>query len=476
MKSFRAPASPIRPRFYVFLGFLALIALAGGAARVDEPAHAVTRVGAVAYMAWLSWTLSTREVRRFAIPLAILAAIALIGLVQLVPLPPGLWTAMPGRAAYADAAAAAGISQPWRPVALVPDRCWNAVLGLLTPVAALLGLSGFNMAERARLLPAFLVLTGVSLLIAATQFAGTGTGLIGWYRSAWQFNASGLFTNRNHQALLIAIAIPALAVWTAEPRSGGRERMTAPARLAFCIAGFAGLIVMLFATGSRAGLLWGAIGFVLALVLTGARMRTGIAGWRSRTRRLMGWMAALTVALFAVLLFLLRDSEALRRLMAMDPTQDPRVRAWRGAAAMTGEMFPFGTGMGAFEFVFRRYELPGELTYESMNQVHSEPFAAVVEMGLPGLLLVLAIAAAWVWAARRAWRPDGSTLQRLGVGALLLVGLATTVDYPTRTPLMAVLCAMYVAWAAPRPLRQSSGSLRASTGPGADRHGFTVPS
>ena len=470
MKSFR-PAAPASLRFFVFVAFLALIALSGGAARFDEPAQAVARIVSLIYLGWLSWTLSAPDVRRMTLPLAILAAIAAVAARQLVPLPPAIWTALPGREVYAGAAEASGMPQPWRPINLVPDRGWNVLYGLIPPLAATLGIAGMNSAERGRLLPAFLALCAISLLVAASQL--TGGGVIGWYGSSWDYNASGFFTNRNHQALLIAIAIPAYALWTAELRIGGREQVSAPVRAAFFLAGFAGLLTMLVATGSRAGLALGAVGTAAAALLTATQMRGALIRWRRRTRRLMLGLGALVVVLLGGLLFLLRDSEAIQRLFALDARADPRVRAWEGATTMAADLFPFGTGMGAFEPVFRHYEPITGLTYRSMNQVHSEPLAAVVEMGLPGLLLVFVILLAWGWAARRAWSPAGSSLQRLGVVALLLVGLANCVDYSIRTPLMAVLCAVFAGWAAPRTRRRSAVPDAFYTA-GRDRHGFTV--
>ena len=52
------------------------------------------------------------------VPLILLGALAALMAIQLIPLPPGIWTALPGRERYLEAAAAIGIPQPWRPISL----------------------------------------------------------------------------------------------------------------------------------------------------------------------------------------------------------------------------------------------------------------------------------------------------------------------------------------------------------------------
>src|SRR5690606_4034235 len=73
-------------------------------------------------------------------PLAIgiLAAIAALPLLQLIPLPPGLWTALPGRSEPALALELAGIAPGWTPLSLVPERTWRSFLALLPPAATFL--------------------------------------------------------------------------------------------------------------------------------------------------------------------------------------------------------------------------------------------------------------------------------------------------------------------------------------------------
>ena len=445
----------IRPRFIVFLAFLLVAMLAGGGVNFDSPAQPVVRIAALAYLGWLAWFLTREEVRAMAVPLWLLAAIATICLLQLVPLPPGLWASLPGHHLYAEAAPVAGMTPPWRPLNLVPDRGWNALFGLIPPLAAVLGVASLDAAERARLLPILLGFIAVSLVVAGAQLGGSQP--IGWYAASYHNDASGFFNNRNHQAVLVAIGIPMLAVWATE--SSRRNQLPAGARALFFATGLAGLLAMLPATGSRAGLFVGAVAVLAAGVLVVPRLRIATRRWRPNTRRAMLALTVVIILLIALMLYLSRDAEAVRRLTEMEGTSDPRLRAWRGAEAAIRDFFPFGIGLGAFESVYRQYEVATQLTYRNMNQVHSEPLSAVVEMGVAGALLLLGIVVAWGWAALRAWSAGGTTLQRLGCVALLLVGLGDLVDYPTRAPLMAVLAAVFAGWAAPALARRAAPSV-----------------
>src|SRR5690606_11073889 len=72
-------------------------------------------------------------------PLALCLAVVLVPLVQLIPLPPGVWSALPGREAAVDAFGLIGRELPWMPLSLSPRATWLGLASLLPPLAIFLG-------------------------------------------------------------------------------------------------------------------------------------------------------------------------------------------------------------------------------------------------------------------------------------------------------------------------------------------------
>jgi O-antigen ligase len=90
------------------------------------------------------------------------------------------------------------------------------------------------------------------------------------------------------------------------------------------------------------------------------------------------------------------------------------------------------------------------------NHVHNDFLEIALDAGVPGMLLLLAGITWWAAASVRAWRagPDARhILPKLGSAMLLLVLVASLVDYPAHTPMMMgmiVIAAVWLAGAAPR--------------------------
>jgi O-antigen ligase len=156
---------------------------------------------------------------------------------------------------------------------------------------------------------------------------------------------------------------------------------------------------------------------------------------------------------------------SINRLFANDPGQDMRSRGLPTVLSMITDYFPFGSGLGGFDPIFRIHE-PFELlkpTY--FNHAHNDFLEIAIDAGLPGLALLLAALCWWGWASVRAWRTGSGSdamLARLGSAMLLLVLLASIFDYPARTPAIMSLVAIAGVW-----LSGCSGARRASSLPAA---------
>jgi O-antigen ligase len=424
---------------------LALLALGGGSSREDALGQAVVRAGTATLL--VCWVLAGGQISAAIRPVAILvAATAGLVVVQLIPLPPAIWTALPGRTVFETAATLSGVPQPWRPIAIVPDAAWNALFSLLAPFAALLFAGGCRR-EEAHLLPVvLLVLIVGSALVELAQFSGA-VGL-NPLMNARPEGPSGVFANRNHQALLLAMGCMIAPAWVFLPEHPARWR-------AWIALGLVALLVlMILATGSRAGLLLGALAAPIGVAMA-------MGGIRRTLKRAPRWawpamLAASTVVVLGLAALSLGAdrAESLQRLVSLDPGQDMRTRALPILLQITSTYFPVGSGFGSFDAVFRLHEPFHLLEPTYFNHAHNDLLELVLTGGVPALLLLIVGLAWWLAESLKAWRSPSAMLARLGSSIVFLILVASAFDYPARTPLVMailVLAAVLLTGAAGTP-------------------------
>lgn len=205
--------------FYAFLALLVVCALGGGTAFTDVPSLLYVRPAAVICLLLFMLTPARADWRTFRTPIVLLAVFALLMAVQLAPLPPSVWTSLPGRAPYAQAAVAAGIEQPWRPWSLTPDMTMNSLVSLVIPAAVLAGFAKLRPDQQQASVVVLIVLCCASALLGIGQFAGGGDSPLYLYRRTYEGFSVGFLSNRNHHAALLSVMFPALRVWTLMPAS-----------------------------------------------------------------------------------------------------------------------------------------------------------------------------------------------------------------------------------------------------------------
>jgi len=413
-----------------------VLALAGGASRHDEVQQALVRSAAVLAIGASLWPLDVSILRRCRRVIIAVAAAYLLLLLQLIPLPPAVWAGLPGHTVYADIAQAAGVVT-WRPLSLTPDLTLNALAALLPATAAALAALHLDFRGRVRLAYAVVIVAGLSGLLGLAQLAAGGLRL---YRETSQDSAVGLFANRNHQAALMACALPLTGALTGlRLRDGGDRRWIVG--LAVTTAVF--LLLSVVATGSRMGLALGVVG------VGGALLAYRCAGQRLWPSRLAGRLAVAGggAALLAMTsLAAIARGAAVGRLAAADIAGETRLAMLNPLLTTARAFMPLGAGFGAFDDVYRRFEPKALLSTIYMNQAHNEPLQLAIEGGLPALAL-LAIFAAW-W-GRSTWRAtaaeQGARRRAMGVAAAtvtVILMLSSLVDYPLRTPLLGALFAV----------------------------------
>lgn len=417
---------------------LALSFLLGGASRQHELRLALVELAALPLLAFGLISIIRQTplpVSRLAI--GILAAAAALPLLQLIPLPPGLWTALPGRTDAALALEVGGLAPGWVPLTLTPDRTWASFLAILPPVAMFLGVIACRGEFRGTLVLLLLIFSTAAVLLGAVQLA-SGTEVFYPWRTTDAGNLVGFFANRNHMATLCLICIPFA---TALGASGRQEHGAGDQRRVWLSALFVGLvIVILAATRSRTGI-------VLAAPVLGASLLAAwVAAGRGRPRPLLlvsivaGTAAFLAVGIFAIDPILQRFEGA--------QGQEGRFRNWPIIAQAAQTYSPLGSGSGSFDPVFRSVEPLATLDPTFYNQAHNDYLEIWLEVGYPGVILMLAFL---IWYVRRTWAAWGAKatrtrdLQRAASIAIGAVLLHSAVDYPLRTESIAVIFALCCA-------------------------------
>ena len=175
-----------------------------------------------------------------------------------------------------------------------------------------------------------------SAVLGLMQLAAGGTSLH-LFRITSESSAVGLFANRNHQAVLMACALPILAALTSI-----RTHHESSSNRHLLISLLAALLLLmgLAATGSRMGLLLGSVGLIAAATIYLMTARGPGRSSRAPMRLLVGTAGFGIAAILPISLLVIR-SGALARLMS-DPVDQTRAAAfapmWKAALAF----FPLG--------------------------------------------------------------------------------------------------------------------------------------
>lgn len=426
------------PGFLALLLLLATLWVAGGATRADASGQAITRGGTwLLLIAAILFGMRPRTADIRAVVFFV-AATTLLVLLQLVPLPPAIWHMLPGRTLFANAAIVSG---DWRPWTLVPGATANAAASLIVPVATLLFMASLEPPQR-RWLPAILLgLVTASTIVGLLQFSGARFDNPLINETVGQ--VSGTFANRNHFALFLAFGCLLAPVWAFA--DGQRPQWRGPVAIGLVLL----FTLIILASGSRAGMLVGAIALIAGLALS----------WKSIRRELRkapSWVFPALIAAIVVMtsVFILISvaadrAVAIERAFGMDPGQDMRRRGLPTVLAMIGAYFPAGSGFGSFDPVFRIHEPLELLKRTYFNHAHNDFLEFVLDGGLPALVLLVAALMWWARASFRVWRaPDDPRYRgaRLGSAMLLLILVASVFDYPARTPMIMAMIVIAAVW------------------------------
>lgn len=428
------------------LGLLATLlgatALMGGSARDDvasllflRPLTAAIFIAAVATALPRAWCRAPAAV-------AVAATSLLLCLFHLIPLPPEIWTRLPGRQIAMDVYRAVGMAPPWHPLTLTPQHTWNAVFFLLAPLAAMLLTLSLTPSQVPRLLAVLIGLAMLNVGLGALQSLGASS--LHFYDVTNRDFAVGLFANRNHAALSFACTLPLLGSYSNATRND-KTGWRLSAALALTAAPL--LVPLILLTGSRAGLAWAALAVPMMLWVGGRGTRS------SRFAAAWPWIAGMALVAVAALFVMKERVPALLRLAQTGGLTELRLNAAPVIWQAVGDYWPWGSGIGSFVEVYGVYEPAHLLGAAYLNHAHNDFLELLLTGGLPAAVLIAAGAASLLRSAiaAKAVSPNGDDTAddprwaRAGMSIVILLSLASIVDYPLRTPSLAVLLAVAAA-------------------------------
>jgi O-antigen ligase len=382
-----------------------------------------------------------------------LALFVMLPLLQLLPLPVSLWQTLPGRAFYAEALAAFGGSgdAALRPLSLLPRATEAAWLALLPPLAVFLVAVSLHEPALRKLVYLFIGIAAVQAIVALVQFGGGATTT---FRLSLSDIGTGVgtYVNRNHLAGMLTMALPVALGLLASRIGRARENMhyrsrgflkrlagtlSHPSRFnqtlifgAVCIAILLGVVF----SRSRSGISLTMLGVLLSALVYGFK----IGGQRSTNLVALFSVVGVALALEVGL------APVLERFSVEGTLEDARWTIFASSVAALGAFFPFGSGLGTFPEVYRRFQ-PDDIA-QFVNHVHNDYIEYVFEGGLVAAAVILLFLVVYV----RAWPrllhlPRWGTVSFMQAGAglaLLLMALHGLTDYNWHIPANAIYFAL----------------------------------
>ena len=419
--------------------YLFLCLILGGSAQ-GVWSNLALQIIAVALLAWAAWTSDAEPVGAAGRRLIWIFSITLLLIgIQLIPLPPQIWGQLPGRSIVRDGYAILGMQSPWLPMTMAADETWLTVLRLL-PAAAVLAIMIRLNAYRLSWIAGAVVAGAVcGILLGALQVTGEAgpNSPYYFYRRSNFGAATGFFANSNHMASLLVVTVPFLFAMLAANQSGTSRDRLQRRTAAYFLVGIALVLTLLglALNGSLAG-----FGLIIPVIAASALL---LVGWRRQRR----WLAIPALLLVAAIIGGLAlpiggREDPLGATASVETRGEITAKSWDAGK----QYFPFGSGLGTFEKVYRLQEDPTAVDRVYVNHAHNDYLELIVELGLPGLILIAGFLAWWVTTAAKRWRDNlGDLYGKAAIIASAALLAHSLVDFPLRTPALSVLFAATLA-------------------------------
>jgi O-antigen ligase len=434
------------------LYLFACLLLGGSAQGIWQ--NAVLQLAGIAIIAWAAASDSPEAMPRRAKALLLLAvaAIAVVAL-QLVPLPASLW-AQGNRMSIAEGYRLLGQPAPSLPLSLTPAASMSTLLCIIPPLALFCAMVRLRAYRATWLAAALAAGTVLGIMLGALQVASSGGGSLWYLYPETNIGAGvGFFANANHMATLLIVTLPFLAAIGASGRSRSKQRDSA----LLSLVAAAGLLVVVGIVLNRS-----LAGYLLLLPVLVASALVLV----PRGSRLRGWLAISVVLLVIAAIGALSSSSIGGTRIGQDApvSVHSRTQILKTTGKAMADYMPFGSGLGSFVNIYRLYENPDAVTAEYVVHAHNDYAEIALELGIPGIVLMVVFLVWWfreIWSVwRRGERGAFAKAASIASAAILLHSI---VDFPLRTAAISACFAMCLALLADRrtqPPHQETQDLR----------------
>lgn len=439
--------------------FAAATVLMGGGSRYDVASVPFLRALAI-FLTFAAVAITPVSTwRRLRVPLALVAMLAIWMVIQLLPLPPEVWSTLPLRAPIFAMDQLLSAPDRWRPISLAPAFTWNSLLALCVPLGAILLAGTLPAGERIRIWWIVWACALASAAFGMLQFMAGPRSAFYLFRITNEGALVGLFANRNHHAVLLAIGILA-AGWLIANEVARRNPK--PLLVPALIGSIVTFLLLIFAIGSRTGLVCGMGSALLAYVvirrsyrfepklINQARGKKAVRqAAEARSERLkrvfLATVPFLLIGALTALFYLSDRGNSVTRLLESDTIEDGRVQTLAPILSLLKDQWLLGSGFGSFARVYQIVEPDALLQEAYLNQAHNDWLQLPIEGGLPGAL-IFALGIAWIFfqllgASRdRLSRKDAKAAETWVLsGGFAVLAAGSLTDYPLRAPSMAMV-------------------------------------
>jgi len=339
----------------------------------------------------------------------ICAAVLAAMILQIIPMPTGLLDSLRPTIVGSDATEIIG-SPVLSTISLNVGRTIEALFVAVAVMALFLSILRLRAEQVLGLLPFFFLGVACNALAAAIQYSvARDVSIDALLPFAIK---AGFFANVNHFSSLLFIAIPLIAY-----------HGVVSGKLKTAAFSVGGILVLLLAAGSRAGVMIGLAVTVLSLVFMVSRARSSI---------LIVGAAFIALSVYSLGAWTKFDGGML----------DPEFgRGEFARTTMDGiqDNWALGVGYGTFERAYKIYERQEMIFQSFVNHAHNDFLEIVFEGGIIAALLV---ALYGVLLCRTFWMHRHDALRRMALLSLTFLLVHSLVDYPLRTMSLALSFAL----------------------------------
>jgi O-antigen ligase len=322
------------------------------------------------------------------------------------------------------------------PLSLAPYDGLTALFSFIPPLAIFCAMVKLRAYRPSWLVVALIAGTVAGILLGALQVSSAAANAP-WYLYAHTNVglAVGFFANANHMASLLVITLPFVAAIAAAGKSRNVQRYSALLTI---------LAALTFVLIAGIALNRSLAGYVLCLPVFAASLLIFL----RRTNWLRLWIAGGASLAMIGAAVLLATSAIGGTKIGDEAASSAQSR--QQILVVTGEAirdyFPMGSGLGTFLQVYRTYESPDTVTTEYVIHAHNDYAEVALELGLPGIILIILFLAWWGRAIIGIWRDAAANpYARAASIASAAILVHSLVDFPLRTAAISAAFAMCLA-------------------------------